>query len=127
MRSHLTLLLYILYICCGLTDVGVDAAEGGRRAKVKKARQRKPALNWKGSKNQVDENASAAGTNGLVFGQETYEGEVTENAPVGSLVLTISASQTGNGNVYIHVFHNEMWSSRQHFVTFFAFVSTFHS
>ncbi|XP_033643448.1 protocadherin-like wing polarity protein stan [Asterias rubens] len=98
MRSHFTLLLYILYICCGLTAVGVDAADGGRRrGKAKKARQRKPAgLNWKGSKNQVDENDSSASINGLVFGQETYEGEVTENAPVGSLVLTISASRTGN-------------------------------
>ena len=94
MRSLLTLLLYLLYVCYGLTAVGVDA-KGGRRGKSK-ARQRKTALQWRNS-NLVDDNKSEA-VSGLVFGQDEYDGEVIENAPVGSLVLTISASQTGNGN-----------------------------
>ena len=99
LRTLPVLLLYILYVSYGLTAAGVEA-RGGRGRGRGKARPHRPDAARSESPNRGGDGATNDVRRALVFSRDIYEGEVMEDAPIGSLVLTISASETRNGNYH---------------------------
>ncbi|XP_022094919.1 protocadherin-like wing polarity protein stan [Acanthaster planci] len=95
-RTVLVLLLFVFYVSCGLTAAG-EASRGRGRARSRVRRPNGPNIPRR-EEDSADQNHETTNDVGkpLVFSQDIYDAEVTEDAPVGSLVLTILASLTRN-------------------------------